>query len=349
MGRRQGRRGLAVLAVVWALVQTLPASAASPAEWGPIQIAHATIGPGERKKFTYLGNRSFEGGFVDFRVYVARGSRPGPTLCVTSAIHGDEVNSIEIARRSFANVDPRQLGGTLIVLPAINSTGFRTLNRYMPDRRDLNRYFPGSDKGSVAAIVANEVFTGVIRHCTHLVDLHTGSNLRSNMPQIRVDPTIPEAAALAREFGVGVVIEDAGPAGSLRREACKAGVAAIIYEAGPPQVFLEPEIERGVQGVRNVMAHLGMIATAEKRSRSTLLARSVWQRVPVDQGGIYLPIVGLGDEVEIGQLLATIADPVTDVVHRIEAQASGIVIGMAMPQIVLSGYGLFHIGEVAHR
>jgi uncharacterized protein len=268
---------------------------------------------------------------------------------VTSAIHGDEVNSIEIARRTFANVDPSQLTGTLIVLPAINSTGFRTLNRYMPDRRDLNRFFPGSDKGSVAAIVANEIFTGVVRHCTHLVDLHTGSNLRSNMPQIRVDPTIPEAAALAREFGVGVVIEDAGPAGSLRREACKAGIAAIIYEAGPPQVFLEREIERGVQGVRNVMAHLGMIATSETRSHSTRLARSVWQRVPVDQGGIYLPIVELGEKVKTGQLLATIADPVTDVVHRIEAQESGIVIGMAMPQIVLSGYGLFHIGEVAHR
>jgi uncharacterized protein len=346
MARRHGRRVLAVLGVAWAAVQSLPVSAE---EWGPIQIAHATIEPGERKKFTYLGKRSFEGGFVDFRVYVARGSRPGPALCVTSAIHGDEVNSIEIARRTFANVDPSQLTGTLIVLPAINATGFRTLNRYMPDRRDLNRFFPGSDKGSVAAIVANEVFTGVVRHCTHLVDLHTGSNLRSNMPQIRVDPTIPEAAALAREFGVGVVIEGAGPAGSLRREACKAGIAAIIYEAGPPQVFLEPEIERGEQGVRNVMAHLGMIAVSEKRSHSTRLARSVWQRVPVDQGGIYLPIVELGEKVETGQLLATIADPVTDVVHRIEAQESGIVIGMAMPQIVLSGYGLFHIGEVAHR
>jgi uncharacterized protein len=219
----------------------------------------------------------------------------------------------------------------------------------MPDRRDLNRFFPGSQKGSVAAIVANEVFNGVVRHCSHLVDLHTGSNLRSNMPQIRVDPSIPEAAALAREFGVGVVIEGEGPDGSLRREACKAGIAAIIYEAGPPQVFLEQEIERGVQGVRNVMSHLGMIATGEKRSDSTRLARSFWQRVPLDQGGIYLPIVELGDAVKTGQLLGTITDPVTDVVHRIEALETGIVIGMAMPQIVLSGYGIFHIGEVAHR
>jgi predicted deacylase len=344
---RSNRSGRAALAVL--LISGLAfASGAVAADWGPIRIAHETIQPGEHKKFTYLGDRTFEGGFVDFRVYVARGHAPGPTLCVTSAIHGDEVNSIEIARRTFASVDPAKLAGTLVVLPAINATGFRTLNRYMPDRRDLNRFFPGSKKGSVAAIVADEVFDGVVRRCSHLVDLHTGSNLRSNMPQIRVDPDLPEAVALARAFGVGVVIEGAGPAGSLRREACRAGVAAILYEAGPPLVFLEPEIERGVRGVQNVMAHLGMIALGEKRSRSTRLTRSFWQRVPLEQGGIYLPVVGLGERVEPGQLLATIADPVSDAVHSILAREAGVVIGMALPQIVLSGYGLFHIGEVAH-
>jgi predicted deacylase len=169
------------------------------------------------------------------------------------------------------------------------------------------------------------------------------------MPQIRVDPTIPEAAALAREFGTGVIIEGEGPAGSLRREACRAGIPAIIYEAGPPLIFVEEEIERGVQGVRNVMDHLGLIASQEKRQHSTRLERSFWQRVPVDGGGIYLPVAKLGDKVEQGQLLGTITDPVSDVVHRIQAKDSGVVIGMALPQIVLSGYGLFHIGVMAGR
>lgn len=348
--KRRVAAALAVLGMVLSLAVPLEAARAADAAeaWGPIQIAKETIGPGEKKKFTYLGGRTFEGGFVDFRIFVARGRRPGPALCVTSAIHGDEVNSIEIARRSFADVDPATLEGTLIVLPAINATGYRTLDRYMPDRRDLNRFFPGSRRGSVAAIVADEVFRGVVSHCSHLVDLHTGSNLRSNMPQIRVDPAVPEAMALARAFGVGVVIEGAGPAGSLRREACRAGIPAIIYEAGPPLVFLEPEIERGVEGVRNVMIHLGMIESQEKRGRSTRLSRSVWQRVPVDQGGIFLPVVSLGERVAPGQLLGTIADPVTDVIHRVLAQEAGVVIGMALPQIVLSGYGLFHIGEIAH-
>lgn len=322
-----------------------PDAASAKEKWGGIQIAHETIKPGEVKKFTFLGERSFEGSFIDFVVFAARGKSPGPTLCVTSAIHGDEVSSVEIARRSFAAVDVSKLKGTLIVLPAINSMGFRTANRYLPDRRDLNRFFPGGRAGSVADILAHAVFAGVIQKCSHLIDLHTGSNLRTNMPQIRVDMTNPVAAELAKNFGVGVIIDGAGPSGSLRSEAMKAGIPAIIYEAGPPLVFVPHEIEEGARGVRNVMIHLGMVDSREVRERSKLIARSTWIRVPIGQGGIYLPIVKLGERVKAGQRLATVTDPVTDAVHSIEAVDDGIVIGMALPQIVLSGYGILHVGE----
>ncbi len=324
-----------------------PGLAAAAEQWGAIKIAHETIEPGQSKKFTFLGERSFEGSFIDFVVFAARGTTPGPTLCVTSAIHGDEVNSVEIARRSFASVDASKLVGTLIVLPAINSMGFRTANRYLPDRRDLNRFFPGGRSGSVASLLAHAVFSGVIRNCTHLIDLHTGSNLRTNMPQIRADLSHPGAAELAKNFGVGMIIDGAGPSGSLRREAMKAGIPAIIYEAGPPLIFVEREIAEGTRGVRNVMIQLGMIASREKPERSKVIAHSAWLRVPVREGGIYLPVVKLGDRVKPGQLLATVTDPVTDVVHRIQAEEGGLVIGMALPQLVLSGYGILHIGEFA--
>lgn len=319
----------------------------SDAGWGPIEIARERVAPGEKRKFTFLGERSFEGSFIDFVVFVARGTKPGPTLCVTSAIHGDEVNSVEIARRSFAGVDATRLVGTLVVLPAVNSMGFRTMNRYLPDRRDLNRFFPGGEHGSVAEILADAVFSGVIRKCSHLIDLHTGSNLRTNMPQIRVDTTHPVATAMAENFGVGVIIDGAGPAGSLRSEAMKVGIPAIIYEAGPPLIFVEREIEEGVRGVRNVLIHLGMIESREKRARSKRIARSTWLRVPRGEAGIFLPLVHVGDRVKAGQLLATVTDPVTDAVFRIAAGESGIVIGMALPQTVLSGYGIFHVGELA--
>ena len=244
------------IATLILLIASANAFAAVAAEWGPIQIGSETINPAEKKKFTFTGERTFEGSFIDFAVFAARGAHPGPTLCVTSAIHGDEINSTEIARRVFAGVDASALSGTLIVLPAINASGFRTMTRYMPDRRDLNRYFPGDANGSVASIVAATVFTGVIRQCTQLIDLHTASNLRTNLPQLRVDTSVPAALDLARHFGVGIIVAGAGPPGSLRREAMRVGIPAIIYEAGPPLIFVVDEIEKGTRGVRNVMAHL---------------------------------------------------------------------------------------------
>jgi uncharacterized protein len=321
--------------------------APSPAaDWGTLEIAHERIAPGEQRRFTYEGKRSFEGSFVDFPVFVARGVQPGPTLCVTSGIHGDEVNSVEIARRVFAGVEPAELSGTLVVLPSVNTLGFRTRQRNMVDRRDLNRAFPGNANGSVASIVAHTVFNGVILGCDYLIDLHTGSNLRTNYPQVRADQNNPRAMELAHWFGVGLIITGPGPNGSIRREATQRGIPSIVYEAGPPYVFLEAEIERGVEGVRNVMSRLAMTAAPPSESVSKVLVRSRWMRVPRGWGGIYLPRVGVGDTVSKGQLLATIADPVTDEVRELRANMGGVVIGMSLAQVVISGSALFHIGEI---
>ena len=315
-------------------------------DWGPVTISNERIAPGESRRFSFDGARTFEGAFIDFPVFAARGARSGPTLCVTAAIHGDEVNSVEIARRAFSGVDAKRLTGTLVVLPAVNASGFRTKNRNMPDRRDLNRAFPGNLNGSVASIVASAVFTGVIQDCDYLIDLHTGSNFRTNLPQIRADTTDPRALDLAKDFGVGIVVAGEGPEGSIRREAMKAGIPAIIYEAGPPYVFLEAEIARGVEGVNNVMSKLGMIDAKPTVAHTQMLGRSRWLRVPARQGGVYLPTVRLGNAVVPGQLLATVTDPVTDQVNEIRAPEAGVVIGMALPQVVLSGFALVHIGEV---
>jgi len=332
---------------LWCLLVCAAACPAAVADdWGPVTIANREIAPGEERRFTLQGGRSFEAAFIDVAIFAARGVRSGPTLCVTSAIHGDEVNSVEIARRVFEGVDAKQLSGTLVVLPAVNSYGFRTKRRNMPDRRDLNRHFPGNLNGSVASIVANAVFTGVIKDCSYVVDLHTGSNFRANLPQIRVDASVPRALELAKWFGVGIIVSGLGPEGSLRREAMKLGIPAIIYEAGPPYVFLEDEITRGAEGVANVMAHLGMTGSPWSGADAQMLGNSRWLRVPPGGGGIYLPTIRLGAAVERGQLLATVTDPVTDQVREIRASESGLVIGMALPQVVLSGFALIHVGDV---
>jgi predicted deacylase len=315
-------------------------------DWGALDLGSGIVAPGSKLKLTFESNRSFESTFLDSPLWAAQGATQGPTLCVVAGIHGDEINSFEIARRAFKAIDPQQLKGTMIVVPAANSLGFRTMNRYMIDRRDLNRAFPGSVEGSVASIVANAIFERVVRRCDYLIDLHTGSNFRTNMPQIRVDMANTKSLELAESFGVGVIIDGAGPAGSLRREAVKAGVAAIIYESGPPFVFVEREIANGTRGILNALDHLGMYATPGERSKSQILVGSGWIRVPRGQGGIFLTTVQLGDRVEVGDLLGTVTDPVTDVAHEIRADRAGIVIGAALPAVVLSGYGIFHIGEL---
>ena len=343
-----------IVAVAWALVCQLgiavvASAAATEAAWGPIEIAKQKVEPGEKRKFSFFVEPSFEGAFLDTPIFTARGATPGPSLCVTSGVHGDEINSVEIARRVFARVDPKQLHGTLIVLPAINSWGLRTSSRMMPDRRDLNRFFPGNANGSVASIVANGVFRLIREHCNFLIDLHTGSDFRTNVPQIRADLSNPEIKRLALQFGVGIVIDGQGPNGSLRREAVKAGIPAIIYEAGPPLIFREDEIARGTQGVMNVLDAREMFESVADVKESDLLARSFWVRVPRGQGGFFLSTIPLGSRVREGQLLGTVVDPLTDEVHEIRSPGHGTVIGMAFPRVVLSGFGIFHIGEIASK
>jgi predicted deacylase len=335
--------------LVLALAAAAPSTAAEPAggEWGSLEILSIVVAPGTKQKtsFAPLSER-FERGFLDTALWVVRGARPGPTLCVVAGIHGDELNGPEIARRVFASSQPEALSGTLLVLPAANAHGFRTGNRYMVDRRDLNRSFPGSREGSAASLVADGVFSEVIRRCEALIDLHTGSNDRTNLPQIRTDLSQPRALEIARHFGVGIVLGGEGPRGSLRREAMEIGIPAVIYEAGEPNRFQVEEIAAGVEGVHNVMAFLGMRERPpDERPLTRVYRDSSWVRVPVGRGGFFFPDVPLGARVKEGDVLGTVTSPDDDVAHPIRAPFAGEVIGMAVPSIALSGYGVFHIGR----
>ena len=327
------------------LAAALISETSAAAEWGALELVGREIPPGEKLKFPLIPDRSFEGSYLNMPVFAARGSRPGASLCVTAGVHGDEMNGVEIARRVFAETDPKKLAGTLIVLPAINAEGFRTGSRYLTDRRDLNRAFPGNPDGSVASVIANAVFKRIITECDALVDLHTGSNRRTNVPQIRVDLANEGAAELAKHFGVGYIVNGSGPKKSLRREAMDAGILAIIYEAGEPLRFQPQEIARGAQGVVNVMAYLEMIKSAESEvPESNIYRRGRWVRVGRQEGGFFFPEKKLGDEVAKGDVLGYVVDPLTDERHEIVAPFEGDIIGMAVPQVVLSGYGIFHLG-----
>lgn len=341
----EGRVGVALMMSIVVSSATPIASASDTDDWGAFQLLDENVAPGTTSKIQLIHDRSFEASYLNMPIFIGRGIEPGPTLCLTAGVHGDELNGVEVARRAFANANFQELRGTLIALPAINAEGVRAGNRYMSDRRDLNRAFPGSAGGSVARIVAHAVFTEVLSHCDALVDLHTASNNRANIPQIRADLSNPAIRELAIHFGLGIVVGGSGPDGSLRREAAKAGIASIIYEAGEPHRFQEEEINRGVQGVQNVMAFLDMTDNEEREIPDTrIYEKSRWVRAGLRQGGFFFPTAELGDIVQVGDVLGTVVDPLTDEVHEVVSPIPGEIIGMAVPQPVLSGYALFHIG-----
>jgi predicted deacylase len=320
------------------------ATTAVAADWGSMQLLGREIPAGTSQRFPAVPDRTFEASYLNMPVFVARGAAPGPTLCITAGVHGDELNGVEIARRAFSGVDVKSLRGTVIALPAINAEGVRAGNRYLSDRRDLNRAFPGGAGGSVARLIAHRVFSEVLVYCDALVDLHTASNERSNLPQIRADISDPEIRALAVHFGAGIVIAGQGPDGSLRREAVKAGIPSIIYEAGAPHRFEQDEIMRGVRGIDSVMAYLDMNQSKEREiPESRVYERSRWIRVRRDNGGFFFPVNGLGDTVRKGEVLGHIVDPFTDASYPVTASVDGEIIGVAFSRPVLPGYALYHI------
>lgn len=335
-------RGFAPLGIALC-VAAAPVSAAA-SDWGSMQLLGRELRAGSSQRFSFVPDDTFEASYLNMPVFVARGSAAGPTLCLTAGVHGDELNGVEVARRAFSTIDAGSLRGTVIALPAINAEGVRTGNRYLSDRRDLNRAFPGSTGGSVARLIAHKVFSQVLVHCDALVDLHTASNERTNLPQIRADISDPEIRALAIHFGTGIVIAGKGPDGSLRREAAKAGIPAIIYEAGGPHRFEEEEIARGVSGIESVMAYLDMTDTPEREiPESRVYERSRWVRVPMRKGGFFFPDAALGAMVSEGEALGSVVDPLTDEAHPVVSSVDGEIIGMAFSRPVLSGYALFHV------
>jgi hypothetical protein len=277
---------------------------------------------------------------------VVHGAKPGPTLCLTGAIHGDELNGVEVIRRVLGAVDAADLAGTVIGVPIVNLAGFSRGSRYLPDRRDLNRFFPGNPNGSSASRIAHDFFVNVAIRCNALVDFHTGSFDRSNLPQVRGDLRLPSVVELTRKFGATSVLHTPGAAGMLRRAATDAGISAVTFELGAP-VRLEPiEIEHGVSAIETLMNNLGMTQRVRQwREPQPIYYESRWVRAM--RPGMLFTDVKLGDRVRQGQRLGRVVNPLNDDASELVSPVRGRVLGMALNQVVLPGYAAFHVGEEA--
>ena len=320
-----------------------PARSKPTAEPGPFVMLGAEVAPGTSTRLAWSPSHSFEGIAVSTPVLVVNGSKPGPVLCLTAAVHGDELNGIEIVRRVLYNLNAVKLSGTVIGVPIVNLQGFRRGSRYLPDRRDLNRFFPGDPRGSSASRIAHSFFYEVIDHCDALVDLHTGSFYRTNLPQLRADLRDAEVLELSQGFDGTVVLQSEGAMGTLRQAAVAAGIPAVTLEAGEPLRLQETEVNHGVKTIQSLLGKMNMIKkTSFWGQPEPVYYQSAWVRA--DQGGILFSEVDLGERVKEKEVLGTVTDPITNVRTEILSPYKGRVLGMALNQVVMPGFAAFRIG-----
>lgn len=280
-------------------------------------------------------------------VHVVHGGKPGPAIFLSGVVHGDEIQSVEIIRRVLRNKALEDLAGTVLAVPIVNAFGFINHSRYMPDRRDLNRSFPGSDHGSLASLLADLFMREVVQRSNYGIDLHTAALHRSNLPQIRIAPDEPELLETAEAFGAPVILVSKLRDGTLRQCARDAGVKVLLYEGGEALRFDEVAIRAGALGILRVMKWLGMISSAEvSRGKvpSALSLSSTWLRAP--EGGILRARHATGDRVSKGEVIGEISDPLGTRSVAVTAEDEGIVIGRTNLPIVNRGDALYHIARM---
>jgi len=282
---------------------------------------------------------------VNVPVIVIRGAERGPIVFLTAAIHGDELNGVEIVRRVMTGYTPQQLRGTLICVPVVNRVGFLTHTRYLPGRRDLNRYFPGSPEGNAAARYAHTLFTEIVVRSRYGIDLHTASLGRTNLPHVRADMACKDVRKMARAFGTEIIIDSPGPPRTLRHAATTAGVPTIIFEAGETFRFQRNMVARGVAGVRNVLVALGMTQDARREPRFRVIVKvSEWVRSV--KGGIADIVVRPGEIIYAGEEIASITNPFGREVSMVRSPLTGLIIGITTMPMVNPGDAICHIAKL---
>jgi predicted deacylase len=313
----------------------------------PFELHGTAVKAGTRQTVTIPISRLSDHTPVNLSPYVIHGKTDGPVMFVSGAVHGDEIIGIDIVRRVAGLKALNRLRGTLILIPIVNTYGFVALSRYLPDRRDLNRSFPGSANGPLASQLAHTFLTEIVGAAQYGIDLHSGAVHRENLPQIRADLDDPEISDMATAFGASIMLNANLRDGSLRAAAKDVGCKILLYEAGEALRFDEVAIRVGVNGILGVMRRIGMLPPAKSKRAKTTPVRSDsshWLRAPM--GGLMRAHKSLGDRVKRGETLAIVSDPLGLTEEPVLARTSGIVFGRTNLPVVNRGDALFHIAKV---
>ncbi len=309
-----------------------------------LSIGGEEIHLGERRQLALTVAKLYD--FTDMKmpVEVVRGTTKGPVMFVSAAIHGDEINGVDIVRRLLKHRALKQICGTLIAIPIVNVFGFNDKSRYLPDRRDLNRSFPGAEHGSLASQVAYIFRTEIVNKCTHGIDLHTGAIHRTNLPQIRADLTNAANLMLAKSFGVPVILNASPRDGSLREMVNDKRIPMLLYEAGTALRFDKRAALLGVEGILNVMRSIGMLPPllhSMKPPKPFIAKSSQWVRAPIS--GIFVTRKKLGEPVMKDEKIGFITNPFGDYEYAILSPTNGVIIGNSILPLANEGDGLYHI------
>ena len=313
----------------------------------PFQMLDTSVKAGTRAAIEMPIARDSAGRWVTMPIRVLHGTAPGPTLLVSAAIHGDEITGIDIIRRLLEKVNPRRIRGTLIAVPIVNPFGFVAGSRYLPDRRDLNRSFPGREDGSLASRIAYLFRTECMARADFGIDLHSAAVHRYNFPQVRVSPSSEKALAYARAFAPPIIMHSSLRDGSMRGIALEEGLEMLLFEAGEALRFDPLSTRMGVNGILRTMEHMGMLdlKTSRKAPRVALEAsRSIWIRS--SRGGIAAMRVTSGKRVQVGTVLARVRSPIDMEEEVIKSPIEGIVIGHSRMGAVNRGDALLHIAQL---
>lgn len=313
----------------------------------PFEIGGQLIQPGTRKAINLPMSLLSDHTPMTIPIHVVHGRKEGPCLFVSAAIHGDELNGVEIIRRVLKLPRVSKLRGTLLAVPIVNVFGFIANSRYLPDRRDLNRSFPGNAKGSLTSQLAHLFMKEIVSRCTHGIDLHTGAIHRTNLPQIRADLSDPAMHRLAQAFSAPLILHSNLRDGSLRLAATEMNIPTMIFEGGEALRFDEVSIRVGVRGIVRVMKALGMLEGSPGGGGtppSVTAQSSTWVRAPT--GGILRTRLRTGARIHEGDKLGAIADPFGETELIMEANDAGILIGKSNLPVVNQGDALFHIAQV---
>lgn len=310
----------------------------------PLILHDREIEPGTREGVRIPVARLTTGDWAHLSIEALHGARPGPCLWLSGAIHGDELDGLEIIRRVLDDLSPEELEGTVLAIPVVNVFGLGSDNRYLPDRRDLNRSFPGGARGSMASRLAKLFMDEIVARSRYGIDFHCGSHGRDNLPHVRGDLEDEETRRLAMAFGAPATIHGQGPDGSLRRAAVKAGARVLVFEGGEAHRFTPASVEAGARGTLRVLAALGMIQDPGHPPPDTAEVRKThWARA--NRSGIFRGRIALGQEVRKGELLGVISDTLGQDPKRVISRWNGIVIGRRIHPLVHQGEAVAHIAE----